>query len=101
MHRETKATAISAATQKTVWERDFGRCVLCGSSHAGPHCHFIRRSQGGLGIQENIWTGCQRCHEAFDNEGTGGELHERMRDYFKTIYTDWDEAELVYRKWRS
>lgn len=34
MHRETKATAISAATKKAVWERDFGRCVLCG--HINP-----------------------------------------------------------------
>ena len=98
MHRETKATSISAETKKKVWQRDFGRCVLCGSINSGPHCHFIRRSQGGLGIEENIWTGCQRCHESFDHEGTGGPLHERMRDYFRTLYPEWDEKNLVYRK---
>ena len=58
MHRETKFTAISPATKKKVWQRDFGRCVLCGSINAGPHCHFVRRAQGGLGTEENIWTGC-------------------------------------------
>lgn len=98
MHRETKATTISTATKKTVWARDFCRCVVCGSINAGPHCHFIRRSQGGLGIPENIWTGCDTCHRAFDFEGTDGPLHERMRDYFRTLYPDWDESKLVYKK---
>lgn len=98
MHRQTKATSISASVKKSVWQRDFCRCVLCGDHNAGPHCHFIRRSQGGLGIEENIWTGCLHCHEAFDSEATDGPLHEEMRDYFKTIYPDWDESSLVYRK---
>lgn len=98
MHRETKATSISTATKKTVWARDFCHCVVCGSINAGPHCHFIRRSQGGLGVEQNIWTGCDTCHRAFDSEGTDGPLHERMRDYFRTLYPDWDESKLVYKK---
>ena len=98
MHRETKATSISAATKKAVWARDFCRCVVCGSINAGPHCHFIRRSQGGLGVEQNIWTGCDTCHMAFDSEGTDGPLHERMRDYFRTLYPGWDESKLVYKK---
>ena len=101
MHRETKFTAISPATKKNVWQRDFGRCVLCGSINAGPHCHFVRRAQGGLGTEENIWTGCQRCHEAFDSEATDGPLHARMRDYFKTLYPQWDESKLKYKKWEA
>lgn len=101
MHRETKFTAISPATKKKVWQRDFGRCVLCGSTNAGPHCHFVRRSQGGLGTEENIWTGCQRCHGAFDSESTDGPLHDRMRDYFKTLYPQWDESKLKYKKWEA
>lgn len=35
---------------------------------------------------------------AFDSEGTDGPLHERMRDYFRTLYLDWDESKLVYKK---
>lgn len=101
MHRETKFTAISPATKKKVWQRDFGRCVLCGSINAGPHCHFVRRAQGGLGTEENIWTGCQRCHDAFDSESTDGPLHARMRDYFKTLYPQWDESKLKYKKWEA
>ena len=98
MHRQTKATSISPAVKKEVWQRDFCRCVLCGSINAGPHCHFVRRSQGGLGIPENIFSGCQTCHEAFDSEATDGPLHERMRDYFRTLYPDWGEKNLKYRK---
>ena len=98
MHRQTKATSIPPRVKKAVWERDFGRCVLCGSVNAGPHCHFVRRSQGGLGIPENIWTGCLHCHEAFDSEAPGGPLHGRMRDYFRTLYPEWEEQNLKYRK---
>lgn len=101
MHRETRFTAISPATKKKVWKRDFCRCVLCGSINAGPHCHFVRRSQGGLGTEENIWTGCQSCHDAFDSESTDGPLHARMRDYFKTLYPQWDESKLKYKKWEA
>lgn len=98
MHRQTKATAIPAAVKKEVWQRDFCRCVLCHSINAGPHCHFVRRSQGGLGIPENIWTGCQICHDEFDSEATDGPMHERLREYFRTLYPDWDEKNLKYRK---
>lgn len=98
MHRQTKVTAISAAVKRAVWSRDLGRCILCGSINAGPHCHFVRRSQGGLGVEENIWTGCQCCHEEFDNEVKTGPLHEQVRAYFQTLYPGWDERKLKYRK---
>lgn len=98
MHRQTKATSISSKTKAAVYARDFRRCVLCGSFNAGPHCHFVRRSQGGLGIPENIWTGCQACHEAFDSEATDGPLHNQMREYFRKLYPDWDEGKMRYRK---
>ena len=98
MHRETKATAIPAAVKKSVWERDCGRCVICGSINAGPHCHFVRRSQGGLGIEQNIWTGCDTCHREFDSEGRSGQLHKEVRAYLRGWYSGWDEADLVYKK---
>lgn len=99
MHRETKATSIPVAVKAEVWRRDFGRCVLCGAINAGPHCHYIRRSQGGLGISENIWTGCQRCHTAFDSEASDGPLHQEVKAYLKGWYKDWDESRLIYRKY--
>lgn len=103
MHRQTKATAIPPAVKKAVWERDCGCCVICGSSNAGPHCHIVRRSHGGLGIEQNIFTGCNLCHEEFDSEGRDGPLHKMMREYMKGWYPGWDEADLVYEKfdWRA
>lgn len=99
MHRETKATSIPAKVKAAVWRRDFGRCVLCRSVNAGPHCHYIRRSRGGLGIEENIWTGCEACHRDFDEEPKGGPLHQEIRDYLKGWYPDWEESSLIYHKY--
>lgn len=99
MHRETKATSIPAAVKKAVFERDASRCVLCGDHKAGPHCHIVRRAQGGLGIEQNIFTGCDKCHREFDSEGNDGALHKEIRNYMKGWYVGWDEADLVYKKY--
>ena len=99
MHRETKATQISGETKRVVWQRDTGRCVLCGSINAGPHCHYIRRSQGGMGIEQNIWTGCDKCHREFDSEASDGPLHSIVRQHLLNWYEGWDEANLIYKKY--
>ena len=57
MHRETKKTQINPKTKKEVTIRDKGRCIVCGAPGIG-NAHFIRRSQGGLGIKENLITLC-------------------------------------------
>lgn len=103
MHKLTKATSITPAVKAAVLERDFGRCVICGNHNAGPHCHFVRRSQLGLGIEQNIWTGCDKCHREFDSEGTDGPLHQYVEQYLKGWYPGWDKADLVYKKydWRK
>ena len=100
MHRETKATAIPAAVKDRVWARDLERCVICGDHHAGPHCHYVRRSHGGMGIESNIWTGCDACHRAFDSEGRDGYLHRIVRRHLMDWYQDWSEENQIYNKWR-
>lgn len=99
MHRETKATAIPTEVKKVVFRRDKRHCVLCGSFAGAPHCHFIRRSHGGLGIEENIWTGCDACHTAFDSEPADGILHREVAEYLKALYPGWDEEKLIYHKY--
>lgn len=102
--RRTKAVSIPTRVKDAVWERDYHQCVLCGNPQAAPVCHFIRRSQGGLGIEENIWTGCAACHNGFDHI-TDEEWHAKARlkleAYFKRIYPRWDERKLYYRKWED
>lgn len=103
----TKATDISLKVKKEAWERDGGKCVVCGNRvNVMPNAHYIRRSQGGLGIAKNIFTACtnltgNQCHRRFD-EGTEDEqekLGAKIRTYFKSVYPDWDEKDLYYRKY--
>lgn len=103
MHRVTKETSIPPSVKSLVWRRDFGRCVICGDHNAGPHCHYVRRSQLGRGIEQNVWTGCERCHREFDSEGTDGLLHKTVERHLRSWYPDWDKSDLVYRKynWRN
>ena len=99
MHRRTKALSIPPKVKAEVWSRDFHRCVLCGTPYAYPDAHVISRAQGGLGIAENVVTLCRVCHDRYDNSPERPELRERLRDYLKTWYPDWDERNLIYRKW--
>lgn len=103
VHKMTKACDISQAVKKVVWERDNHCCVICGSSHAFPNAHYIRRSQGGLGIEQNVVTLCMNCHEEFDNGSGlyGQSIKEAVRDYLQEHYDDWNEKSLVYNKWRE
>ena len=63
--KRAKACDISKKVKDRVWERDGGRCIICGSPYAMPNSHYIRRSQGGLGIEENIVTMCLCCHNMY------------------------------------
>lgn len=104
--KKAKATDIPMSVKQRVWERDGGRCIVCGSSMAMPNAHYIPRSKGGLGIEENVVTLCtsitpNHCHERFD-KGTAKEreqLGKIIKNYLISIYPDWDEEQLVYKKW--
>lgn len=98
--KRAKACAISPKVKAVVWERDMHRCVYCKSIYAFPEAHYIPRSRGGLGIEENVLTLCRLCHDAFDN-GTATmrqEIGHYCRDYLKALYPGWDEKNLIYRK---
>ena len=66
MNARTKALAISKEVKETVYKRDRGRCILCGAVGL-PEAHYIPRSKGGLGIEQNIVTLCRPCHDKLDN----------------------------------
>jgi 5-methylcytosine-specific restriction endonuclease McrA len=97
MMKRTKALAITPAVKQRVRERDNGMCVLCGRP-GDPVCHFISRAQGGLGIEENIWTGCVECHRDYDQSPIRYLLRERLVRHFRSKYPEWDKTELTYRK---
>ena len=99
MSKRSKACDISAKTKQIVWTRDKHRCILCGSRYASPNAHFIRRSQGGLGIPENIVTLCLKCHNDYDNGNKRIEYYYQIEWYLKNLYgSEWNVSKLIYKK---
>ena len=97
MHKRTKATAITPKVRRAVEERDDHCCIFCGRLGRGEG-HFIKRSQGGLGIEENLVTVCRECHYQMD-DGLAREFYiEKAESYLKGIYPGWDKEALVYKK---
>ena len=100
MHKSTKACDIPYSVKQKVWERDHGRCVICGTSRmVSPNAHYIARSHMGLGIEQNIVCLCLGCHCDYDNGSRREEYGAAIRRYLKTKYRGWDESKLVYRKY--
>lgn len=92
-----KACSIPPDVKEAVWERDNHCCIICGSPFAFPDSHYIRRSHGGLGIEQNIVTMCRKCHRVYD-QGERTEMELFVADYLKSKYPDWAEKKLIYRK---
>ena len=97
--KRAKATDIPQSVKEAVWERDNHRCVLCGSEKANPWCHLIARSQGGLGIEQNVISMCDNCHRRYDNTTDRKSIKAFLIEYIKGFYPDWNEQDVVYDKW--
>lgn len=96
--KRSKATDISHKVKKIVWERDNHRCIICGFNQAMPNAHYISRAQGGLGIEENIVTLCNACHNYYDNS-TQRPIYKRIiKGYLQSKYVGWNEEDLYYKK---
>ena len=95
-----KATQISLKVKKAVYERDGGLCVVCGRPGI-PEAHYVPRSAGGLGIEQNIVCLCRDCHDKFDfGDGeTMASIAKVVRDHLKDCYPDWNEEDLIYKKY--
>ena len=99
MHRQTKHTAIQKDVKKAVYDRDGGRCVLCGKTyHAEPNAHIVARSQGGLGIEQNIVTLCDACHFRYDQTAERHVLRVQLEQYIRGFYPEWTENDVTYHK---
>ena len=96
--KRAKACDITKKVKDIVWERDEHKCIICGSYQAMPNSHYIRRSQGGLGIEENIVTMCMTCHREYD-QGSGRELIATYTErYLRSKYPNWNPKNLIYKK---
>lgn len=102
MSKRSKACDISQKTKKIVWDRDEHKCIVCNRyvSMSCANAHFIKRSQGGLGIEQNIVTLCPYCHYEEDF-GKNTKLYEyKIESYLKGKYgANWDKSKLIYKKY--
>ena len=64
--------------------------------------HFIPRSQGGLGIEQNGVLGCRYHHMLLDNgnKGLRDEMLQIMEEHLRMSYQNWNREELIYKKWK-
>lgn len=103
MHRQTMFTAIPPKVKRVVEERDSidGHCccILCGSPNAMPNAHIIRRSQGGMGIEQNIVALCGQCHYKLDEGRDRDALMEQVVAHIKAHYPGWTPESVTYKKW--
>lgn len=97
--KRSKACDISQKVKQIVWERDCHRCIICGSSQALPNAHYIPRSKGGLGIEQNIVTLCLNCHYKTDHTTDRVIMLEKIKSHLQSKYEGWSEQKLYYRKW--
>lgn len=113
MKRRTKQLKIDRKTAQKVIERDNHSCLFCrkgyhleGQNLSGLEfcvydiAHFIPRSQGGLGIEQNSVFMCRYHHNMMDNgnKGVRKEMLGIVEEYLKSNYPDWDKERLVYKK---
>lgn len=94
--KRTKALEIPPKVKQKVLERDEA-CIWCGRQ-GQPNAHFIARSQGGLGIEENILTLCFDCHRRYDQTDERAKMREYFKNYLQEQYPGWDKTKLYYKK---
>lgn len=101
-HSRTKATAIQKNVKEAVWYRDRFRCIFCHTPVPmfNANAHFIPRSRGGKGIEENMFTACDFCHREQDNGLNTEYYNEIAEKHLKSIYgSTWKKENLIYEKY--
>ena len=99
MHKRTKACGIGEKTKRIVYKRDDGLCIFC-CRYGKPEDHVIPRSQGGLGVPQNIITVCRECHDKLDNSTSIEKMLKEAIIYLKGFYPGWNEKDVIFEKWR-
>ena len=93
-------TEISPKVRKRVMERDsvdgWTVCQYCGSPYNIEVHHYVERSRGGMGIEQNLICLCTRCHNRLHSGET--EIRNFCGEYLHEKYPTYTERDLIYRK---
>lgn len=93
-------THIPKEVRDRVYERDSYDgcpcCIWCGRPKYVQVHHYIERSRGGLGIEENLVCLCGDCHTKL-HKGDW-QIEEYVRIYLSEHYDKWDEKTLIAGK---
>ena len=68
INEEKRSRHISSQVKREVWQRDFGRCVECGSKERLEYDHIIPFSKGGSNTARNIQLLCENCNRKKHNK---------------------------------
>ena len=105
MNRRTRALEFSTSERRKIKDRDGGRCIFCriyGNSgfEATQIMHFIPRSHGGLGVEQNGALGCVVHHQQLDNSPARKVMLEEFKAYLMNCYGEnWSPDDYVFRRW--
>jgi hypothetical protein len=93
----TKACEITRQVKERVHERDGGISIISGKPGL-PEAHFIPRSLGGLGIEENVVTLTREEHIEADQGQRTEWYKDKMSDYLKAQYPNFKNEDRIYKK---
>ena len=99
MSKISKACDISPKVRQEVLERDNRQCIICGANQGLQIAHYISRARLGLGIAENLGVMCPQCHFSYDNGKFHNEIKNLFREHLEAHYKEWNENNLIYKKW--
>ena len=97
--KRTLKTDISNNVRQKVKLRDQW-CIFCGRSGTDT-MHFVPRSSGGLGIEQNLALGCRTCHMMLDQSIHRKEMLEHFEKHLQKHYGVIDRKDLIYRKYET
>lgn len=93
--------------RKMIYERDGGRCIICGSHWKLHFHHIVFRSSLGSDTLENLVCVCFRCHGIYCH----GVKEKRWRESFKEYMgrkdiTQWnkdhqEQAQAIYKRYKK
>lgn len=109
--KQAKAHAISRKTKEKVWQRQHGKSLFPPFYKITVDmccCHYISRSQGGLGDEWNIF-GCYQSpwldeHKIYDRALKSdtlnpNEMREVVSKHLADNYVGWNEKKCKYDKY--